>query len=504
MLVGVKCESIMLRPLFRLLTLGLCLGAAAGCSDSDPESQQPNLLLITVDTLRADHLGAWGDMLVDTPALDAFAAASFVYEDAFTAIPITTPSLASMLTGVLPRHHGALNNSDDISFDLETLPMALAELGYETAAFLPTFLADKPGFKRGFRTYDFPAVGQPSRPGSEVVSQALAWFEDDGSRDTTKPWFVWVHLVDPHAPYDPGPELEEKYLPTGTKNIPARLREEVFLHGVAPPEREIEIVRALYRGDVELTDRALAPLLEFANGGQAFDLINSSGVPQSSERELITLFTADHGEMLGEQHGYVGHTGFLDEQMLRVPFLIHFASGAFAGRKSSFAAYTLDVTPTLHELAGGSGTLAGSSYEGGLPLLSDDVLGTLVGQDKETLGSRFLVHETFAPEGFFDQVSARSGGYKLTLEAGDERPGGLYFLDSDPMGAVDLHGSSDQWNGYQRMRVQSLGRGLQDWLEVQNPVIRPDGIAMDSAFQDALEAMGYLGSRQVEDEGEED
>jgi len=340
MLVCVKVESPLCSPSRTLLFAAACVALATACSDSKPGALPPNLLLITVDTLRADHLGPWGDTLVDTPAIDGFAADAYVFDEAFTAIPITTPSLGSMLTGVLPRHHGALNNTDDLSMELETLPMALAELGYKTAAFLPTFLADKPGFKRGFATYDFPALGQPSRPGGEVVARAMNWL---GEQEGEQPWFVWVHLVDPHAPYDPGPVLEAKYLPNHKGAIPARLRGEVFLDGVAPPPKELEIIRALYRGDVELTDQALAPLLSFAREGDLQSVSPGSGQGPANGRELITLFTADHGEMLGEKHGYVGHTGYLDEEMLRVPFLVHFSSGAYAGNRSYFPAYALDV-----------------------------------------------------------------------------------------------------------------------------------------------------------------
>jgi len=482
MLVSVKCESRLISK-GRLLLAATCLAIAGSCSDSASAPLQPNLLLITVDTLRADHLGAWGDTQVDTPALDAFAAQSFVFDQAYTAIPITTPSLGSMLTGVLPRHHGALNNSDDISLDLETLPMALRDLGYETGAFLPTFLADKPGFKRGFDVYDFPALGTVARPGSEVVSLALAWLEE---RAGDEPWFAWVHLVDPHAPYDPGPELESKYLPVGVTDFPARLREEVFLQGLAPSQDELQVVRALYRGEVELTDRALRPLLEFTHEG----------------RELVTLFTADHGEMLGEKHGYIGHTGYLNDEMLRVPFLVHFSSGDYEGNRSYFPAYSLDVAPTLHALAHGSGELDGSSYEGGLPLFDPAVIGTLAGQDRMTLGSRFLVHETFAPEGFFDQSAARSAPYKVLLDAGKERRGGLFFMDEDAAELTDQSGAQESWSAEQKVRVEMLARSFRDWHKRHDPVQRADGTSVDAAFQEALAGMGYFGAGAGGDEKE--
>ena len=133
----------------KLLTAVLAATLLASCS-SGPGAPKPDLVLITVDTLRADHLGPYrefyagpeGPARVETPAIDEFAAASLVYAEAWTAIPITTASLGTILSGKLPRHHGALNNSGDMAEDVRTVVMALKEHGYDTAAFLPTFVRE--------------------------------------------------------------------------------------------------------------------------------------------------------------------------------------------------------------------------------------------------------------------------------------------------------------------------------------------------------------------------
>ena len=320
-----------MRALFRTGTLAVLalLPLGAGCSGAVPD-EGSNLLLITVDTLRADHLGAHGDRLVDTPALDAFAARSLVFEEAWTPIPITTPALGSLMTSTLPQNHGALNNSYDLDASALTLADVLAGEGYATGAFLPSWLANKPGFRTGFEQYDAPAFGQPHRDGDEVVERALAWMEAREAEDA-RPWFVWVHLLEPHSPYEPGPELEAKYLPPDTSWVDPALRNEVFGESIPRTAEQVEIIRALYRGEVEATDRALAPLLDWVES-------HRRGGERAERGDVLTVFTADHGELLYEHEEYVGHTAWLWEEMLRVPLWFHWTSGREPARSSSFPA----------------------------------------------------------------------------------------------------------------------------------------------------------------------
>ena len=460
----------------KLLTAVLAATLLASCS-SGPGAPKPDLVLITVDTLRADHLGPYrefyagpeGPARVETPAIDEFAAASLVYAEAWTAIPITTASLGTILSGKLPRHHGALNNSGDMAEDVRTVVMALKEHGYDTAAFLPTFLADKQGFKRGFDVYDFPPLGQPIRPGTDVVERAVRWMDQREAAGDETPSFVWVHLFDPHAPYDPGEKYERKHLGDLAGKIPAHLREEVFLDPDKAYEKELPIVRGLYKGDVELTDDALAPLLRRLLDRPA------------TERERLTILTADHGEHLAERESYIGHTGFLHDEMLRVPFIVHSSTGVVpAGRA--------DVAATFAEYAGVGGQWGYDT--GAKPLLSPDFIEAEAALSPELRGQRLIVHETFAPEGFYDQMAVRLGDFKWIVESAKDRPAGLFLREGREV--RDLGSDPADWSEEVRERHALLSAMHEQWLESTDPILRLDGSLTDEQAA-ALAAMGYMG-----------
>ena len=462
----------------------LALAALVCLAACGAEPPRPDLLLVTVDTLRADHLGAYrelrptppGEVPLETPALDALAASSRVHVEAWTPVPITTAALGSMLTGELPRHHGALNNAGDLAPDVETVVMALDAAGYDTAAFLPTFLGDKPGFRRGFDLYDVPRLGTPARSGSEVVGRALAWLDAREAAGTDTPAFLWVHLFDPHAPYAPGPVLERRHLGERAAAIPPDLRDEVFLTPEAAADHDLDVVRGLYRGDVELTDAALAPLVERI-------LARPSGA-----RERVTILTADHGEHLAERAPYVGHTGYLFDEMLRVPFLLHSSTGAIAPGRSDYPASLTDVAATLaaHAGLGGSWGLA----SGAVPLGLEELDAHLAATPGGGAGARFLVHETFAPEGFHDQRAVRLGDHALVIDTAPERPMALFRRDGAEV--VDLGDDEASWSAADRAAYARLVAFHASWLRETAPVRRVEReLGADEAA--GLEAMGYVG-----------
>ena len=199
-------------PLALLVLGGVLLGllGMGGCSrESAP--RQPNLVLVTLDTVRADHLGCYGDREAVTPWLDRLAGEGLRFANASSAVPLTLPSHTSLLTGLLPPHHGLRNNGvGALRPDTATLATLLAGAGYRTAAFVGAFVLDhRFGLKAGFELYDDeierdPKAGvvlEAERPGREVVDRALAWL----AKDDTRPFFLWVHLYDAHSPYTPPP-----------------------------------------------------------------------------------------------------------------------------------------------------------------------------------------------------------------------------------------------------------------------------------------------------------
>ncbi len=279
-------------------------------------SGRPNILLITIDTWRADALGCQGAPGVHTPALDALAARGARFADASAQVPLTLPSHATILTGRLPAHDGVHVNGDDVlPGNVPTIATTLHDAGWDCAAFVSAFcLASQFGLARGFDPYDddlgngpfllTAGAGRGERPASEVVRGASAFL----ATQRTAPFLLWVHLYEPHAPYAPPP---------------------AHAHGETPRER--------YDGEVATADDAVASLLAaLQQSGHASD--------------TIVAVMGDHGEAFGE-HGEKGHGFFLWETTLRVPLLISWP-GVIPASVVRSPVRLVDVAPTLWSLAG--------------------------------------------------------------------------------------------------------------------------------------------------------
>jgi len=311
---------------------------AIGCSRAAPQADlrpipQQNVLLITIDTLRADALGCYGGPAA-TPALDRLAREGVRFDFAHAHAVVTLPSHASILTGRYPFEHGLRDNSGyRLPAGSRTAATVLKQGGYATAAFVAGFpLHSRFGLSQGFDVYDdrfgdtrAPAdFDMPERPASAVVPLARAWIaERSGAAPSTRsPWFVWLHLFDPHTPYQPPPPFDATYA-----NRP-------------------------YYGEVAAVDAALAPLVD--------DL-------RSSTRPTLVIVTADHGEGLGD-HGEPSHGLFAYESTLRVPLIIaqvpplkgapyEKSSATLSGSRSqgevsSVSARHVDILPTILDAVG--------------------------------------------------------------------------------------------------------------------------------------------------------
>ncbi|MEC7986361.1 MAG: sulfatase-like hydrolase/transferase [Myxococcota bacterium] len=257
----------------RIITFLLACQTETVVSTSIEEEKGPDVLLITIDTLRADRLGAYGDSLARTPNIDSLALESALFREAHTHSPLTLPAHASILTGLYPNHHGVRDNAGfALSDDQITIAERLKEKGYQTGAFVSAFVLEHSwGLDQGFDRYHDPfhpsvlskvrAFGEAEIPSAETINAALSWW-----KSTASPKFAWVHLYDPHTPWE------------GKEGDP-------------------------YRSDVAQADRNLSRLLK--------------AVPSSS---LIVL-TSDHGESLWE-HGEREHGILLHRSVTRVPLLI--------------------------------------------------------------------------------------------------------------------------------------------------------------------------------------
>jgi len=295
-----------------LLALALAVASlAAGCGGE--ELRDPNLVLVTVDTVRADHLGCYGDRAAITPWLDKIAAEGIRFEQASSAVPLTLPSHATLLSGLLPPHHGLRNNgAGALPAGTATLATLLAGKGYRTGGFVGAFVLDRRfGLSRGFEVYDDEIPRDPhagvsleaERPGREVVDRALAWL----GREDARPFFIWVHLYDAHAPYTPPPAWAARH-----------------------PGRP-------YDGEISEVDEQVGRILsELDHRGLA--------------KRTVVAVAADHGEGLGE-HGELTHGLLLYEPTLHVPLLVR-APGRLKARVVETPVSLADLAPTLAGLLG--------------------------------------------------------------------------------------------------------------------------------------------------------
>jgi choline-sulfatase len=306
------------------LVAGLCLLGAAvlpsckstGKTDSQrrAELRPLNVVVVTIDTLRPDHLPCYGYQQVETPTLDSLAQRGVLFEQAVAQTPLTPPSHASIFTGQYPTVHHVRNTGGFI-LPSSSRPLAkvLQEQGWDTAAFIGSAVLKKIfGFNLGFTVYDdqMPKPGpedefreDPERRAGVVVDRAIQWL----NAQSGKPFFLWVHLYDPHLPYDPPGPFRERY-----KDHP-------------------------YDGEIAYTDREL---------GRLIDVVRAKG-PQNT----IIAVLSDHGESLGE-HGEFTHGVFLYDSTLRIAFLMA-GPGIPAGMRIKAQARSIDFLPTLLELMGG-------------------------------------------------------------------------------------------------------------------------------------------------------
>jgi choline-sulfatase len=357
----------------RLLPAALvaCAITASACgrgTQSNPTAR--HVLLITIDTIRADHVGAYGYNRARTPTIDAIARRGVVFEHAYAAAPITLPSHATILTGRYPPGHGARDNGIHVSATVRTLATELHARGFKTAAFVAAFPLDHQfGLDRGFDVYSDHLGRGPDgrladeRPAADVAAEASAWL----SANAAHPFFAWVHFFEPHAPY------------AGDLSRPTLDR---------------------YDDEIAAVDRAIA---------RVWSSIEAA-------RDTVVIITGDHGEAFGE-HGEFAHSIYVYDTTLRVPLVIS-AAAAAGGRRVADAVTLADVAPTIMRLVGET-----------MPDVDGiDLMPALGGSP---LAARELYAESFAPLvefGWAPLRTVRSGRWKFIAAPRPE----LFDVESDP------------------------------------------------------------------------
>jgi arylsulfatase A-like enzyme/Tfp pilus assembly protein PilF len=334
--------------------VALCLLAALLAGNGTGKSaapSRPNVILLTIDTLRADRLGCYGYRGVQTPGIDAIAAEGILFKTAVAQVPLTLPSHCTILTGTYPTFHQV---RDNVGYRLDASKTTLAEmlkpLGYRTAAFVGAYvLNSRFGLNQGFDTYDDVAAARESAAGlvnlnsverraGEVIDHAIRWIRGK----TGSPFFAWIHLFDPHDPYDPPLPFKSMYR--------------------ANP----------YDGEIAYVDQQVGRLTAFL---KSEDLYGSS----------LILLVGDHGESFGE-HGEYTHGFFVYDTTLLVPLIVKMPGAAGQVRVVGQQVRTVDVAPTILQILGAP---AAPEVQGA------GMLGLLLGRKSDV--SREAYSETYYP-----------------------------------------------------------------------------------------------------------
>jgi arylsulfatase A-like enzyme len=319
---------------------------ACGSGGSGAPAQRPNAILISIDTLRADHVGAYGYALPTTPHLDALAADSLRVATCVAQAPITLASHASILTSLLPWHHGAsITRETRIADGVVTLAEVLAGHGYQTASWNGGIQLDAAyGLDRGFEVYrsarpadaNADALVGPEDRLRHGVDSAIRWVEERAGQGA--PFFVFLHSYEIHHPYTPDPERVEELGVTYAGSLPAHIPVDLLMEinsGERPvsPEDIAHIAHA-YDAELRSADAAIGRLVAWLKETGRYD-------------DTLIVVTSDHGEEFGE-HGRVGwHAHTLYDELLRVPLVIKLPGSRLAGTVDARQARGIDVAPTL-------------------------------------------------------------------------------------------------------------------------------------------------------------
>ena len=421
---------------------GLALAStifAASCGTAAEAPRPHNVLLVTIDTLRADHLGAYGYERPTSPELDAFARTAVVFDGAHSSSSWTLPGVASLMTGYYTSTHRCWNGRSSLAPSFATLAEALGEAGYRTGAVVShVFLDPRYGLDQGFEDYDDELVHATKEDSHTAISspaitdKALGWLAERGD----EPWFLWVHYFDPHEVYQAHAGFSERF-------------------GV---ERPVD----LYDGEIAFTDHHVGRLL---------DGLDELGLARST----IVALTSDHGEEFGD-HGGTGHRATLHAEVQRVPLMIR--APDHAPRRDTSIVSLVDVAPTLLELTG-SAPLPNTAGRSLAPLLRGASVAPtpVIGE----LGMNVVMHESVIAQ-----------DWKLIVDAVEERVL-LFDLAADPTEQHDLSAAHPQ-------RVEALRHELRLATEAATVLGRahPAGDYVQPLTPRDLEALRNLG--YVEDE----
>jgi len=471
-----------------LFVLPACGGDGASGRPEPRPGDRP-IVLITLDTTRADMLGAYGSTAGVTPRLDELARAGVVFDNAYAPMPQTLPSHATMLTGLMPRAHGALENMYVLDDRFETMASSAGRRGYATGAFIGALAIEAAtGVDNGFETFDQPR-GEwnedrkghpPQRKAQEVTDAALAWAD---SLDGDRPYLLWAHYYDPHGDDNRSFKPPKRHYDAVEPAVAQRevdARRQRF--GDLKPKGGLPTFWRGYLAELRYTDEQVGLLLDGLDERGLLD-------------DAIIVVVGDHGEGLYE-HGEKGHGTHLWEEMLRVPLFVVHPDGTGAGRRVAARVVLQDIEPTVKHMA--MGQVQSKRHE----LLGVDLWAAVLSENEPPERPVFLERPHYGEEriqwrgqgrlqyGFLTAVL--DGRHKLVREPDGSTT--LYDLEADPDELVDISTQDPEASA----RLTAL---IEAWL-VDCPSDDPGSgsqVEAGSEREEALRQLGYLGGG--EDDG---
>jgi arylsulfatase len=448
-----------------LVAAGVLLAACAG---GEPESEpvRPNVILITSDALRADHLSVNGYARATSPELDDFAGKALHFTDAVTVIPKTGPAFATIFTGRHPQEHGVRSNFVAIPESLPVLAERFQDLGYRTAAFVGNpVLRPAKGYARGFDHYKL----FDGKRAEGVTSLNAAFRNWALGESWDRPTFVWIHYMDPHGPYVPPEEILRGYLadelagsdervPLEPESLPSGNANKVL--GAIPAyqklgdEDRVAVYVARYDAEIRNVDRAFGMLIGFLRKHELYD---GSAI----------VFASDHGESLGEHDFYFEHGWFAYEPSLRIPLMIK-QPGQTQGHDVDRQVSILDLWPTLLSFAG-----AAVERE----VVGTNLCGTVAGREE------LIESSDRYPDKYY---GVRTSDWKYLIR---ERDGAeeLYDLREDP---GELRNVADR-EGERLAELREICKAALDRARAA-AVPQAAGLPDDPETLERLKALGYL------------
>lgn len=405
----------------------------------------PNVLLISVDTLRADHLGCYGYAANTSPNIDALAREALLFEDCTCEVPLTTPSFAALFSSSYPRVSGVTRNGLRMPDSMPLMTEQFKKAGYYTACVQSNWPLKGRlcNLDRGFDVYedDFRqkrwGFMLPERPANQVTDLA---FKLLASRDASKPFFFWVHYSDPHAPY----VFHNEFNPSGKK-----------LWLLNRDDR----IKAKYDSEIAYTDAQIARLLT-----------------QIPRENTIIVFTSDHGESLYE-HGYLGHGRRIYQDNLHIP--LFFVKPGMTPQRSNAPACMLDLAPTLLAMAGVDPMPVALGIDlVNAPPPADRVrhIETYGGAVPKIPGVKLLMAERHPM-----RQGLLCNGWKFILGGGGPE---VYYLPDDP-------GEKKNLSSQQQDRTQELIKRVVQWTQ-KHPRVQGERAVLSSEDTEALKSLGYL------------